>query len=158
MKERLYRIWCGMKQRCHGPKSKATRYYGDKGVSVCSEWRWNFKAFKQWATSHGYADDLTIDRIDSNGNYEPSNCRWITWSENSRRARLNVGNAEEALKARLNTMPESVRARCEILLAIKAALPFMSAEQKGFFRGYAAAMTDRQDEREREKKEERETA
>lgn len=85
---RLYSIWCGMRQRCNNPNHHARALYGGKGVRVCDEWN-DYSVFKAWAESHGYADNLSIDRIDSNGNYEPSNCRWITLSENVARANKN---------------------------------------------------------------------
>lgn len=85
---RLYTIWCGMRQRCSNPKRDAYNLYGGKGVKVCEEWQ-EFESFKKWALSNGYTDELSIDRIDSNGNYEPNNCRWITRSENTARANKN---------------------------------------------------------------------
>ena len=78
---RLYQIWNGMKQRCSNPNTISYRYYGGKGVSVCREWGENFTAFRDWAMANGYKSTLTIDRIDSTGNYEPSNCRWATNKE-----------------------------------------------------------------------------
>ena len=87
-KTRLYSIWCGMRQRCNNPNRDYYSHYGGKGVRVCDEWS-NYLVFKEWALSHGYTDDLSIDRIDSNGNYEPSNCQWITRSENTAKANKN---------------------------------------------------------------------
>ena len=80
-KTRLYNIWIGMKGRCYCSSKSVYKYYGERGITVCDEWRYDFAAFRDWALSHGYRDDLTIDRKDANGNYEPSNCRWITLQE-----------------------------------------------------------------------------
>lgn len=78
---RLYRIWSNMLQRCKNPNVKEYKWYGAKGVSVCDEWKNDFQSFYDWAIANGYRDDLSIDRINSNGNYNPSNCRWISISE-----------------------------------------------------------------------------
>ena len=82
---RLYKIWTGMKQRCFNPKQTGYELYGGRGISICAEWL-SFENFQQWAMTHGYTDELTIDRINSDGNYEPSNCAWISKSENSSKA------------------------------------------------------------------------
>lgn len=76
---RLYRIWCGMKQRCYNPNNPKYKNYGGLGVTICEEWKNDFEKFKKWALSHGYKKDLTIDRINPYGNYEPSNCRWADY-------------------------------------------------------------------------------
>lgn len=78
---RLYRIYHNMKNRCFNPKTTGYDRYGGRGIIVCDEWKDDFKAFYDWSISHGYADNLTIDRIDVNGNYEPGNCRWVTMKE-----------------------------------------------------------------------------
>jgi hypothetical protein len=75
---RLYKIWCNMKTRCNTPSASKYEIYGGRGIRVCNEWL-TFEPFKDWAEANGYQDDLSIDRINSDGNYEPSNCRWTTY-------------------------------------------------------------------------------
>lgn len=90
---RLHSIWATMKERCDLKKRRDYKYYGGRGITVCDEWRNDFQAFYDWAMANGYLDDLTIDRIDVNGNYEPSNCRWITIQEQQKNKRnTSAGN------------------------------------------------------------------
>ena len=78
---RMYRIWLGMKTRCYNEKDKSYKRYGGRGIKMCDEWKHDFKAFCGWSMENGYADNLSIDRKDVNGNYEPANCRWTTQKE-----------------------------------------------------------------------------
>ena len=94
--ERLYRIWQGMKQRTTNQHGKDYARYGGKGISVCDEWAKDYLTFREWALSHGYADDLSIDRIDNDKGYSPNNCRWATQKEQSN----NRHTSNQYIKAR----------------------------------------------------------
>lgn len=88
-RHRLYSIWNNMISRVECENSPQYKYYGERGITICKEWRNNYLSFKEWALNHGYNDKLTIDRIDVNGNYEPNNCRWITQKQQLRSMRSN---------------------------------------------------------------------
>ncbi len=89
---RLATIWYHMKSRCDNPKDTNYRNYGNRGITVCEEWKNDFLVFKEWAVNNGYQDGLSIDRIDVNGNYEPNNCRWLKQEDqlNNKRSTLWV--------------------------------------------------------------------
>lgn len=86
---RLYKIWSMMKQRCKNPNAAKYKNYGGRGIKICKEWEKDFMNFYNWAINNGFDEnknrkEQSLDRINVNGNYEPSNCRWITQSENCR--------------------------------------------------------------------------
>lgn len=87
----LHKKWCGMKIRCYQKNSNGYENYGGRGIRICDEWigENGFQNFYDWSMDNGYMDGLTIDRIDVNGNYEPSNCRWVTQKEQDNNKRTN---------------------------------------------------------------------
>lgn len=87
---RLYTIYTQMKQRCYNPNRREYKNYGGRGIGVCSEWLSGFDVFSNWAYSNGYCDNLTLDRINNNGNYEPNNCRWVSMKAQSNNKRGNI--------------------------------------------------------------------
>jgi len=86
---RLFWCWQHMINRCENPKDKNYNHYGGRGITVCEEWH-DSSTFINWALNNGYEKKLTIDRIDVNGNYEPSNCRWVDYKTQDRNKRNNI--------------------------------------------------------------------
>lgn len=94
---RIYRRWYGIKERCFVKNNPLYKWYGDRGISVCDEWL-EFIPFYEWAIKNGHSDSLELDRIDSDGDYEPSNCRFVTQEingQNKRSVKLNIDAARE---------------------------------------------------------------
>lgn len=85
----LYRLWSLIKTRCCNPACEAYPRYGGRGITICNEWKDNFIPFRDWALTNGYEQGLEIDRINNDGNYEPTNCHFVTRRENSNNRRNN---------------------------------------------------------------------
>ena len=88
-KDRIYRIWGAMRQRCSKPYRNSLQNYGGRGIKVCQEWEASFLAFKKWADLSGYNESLSIDRLDPNSGYSPENCKWSTPTEQGTKKRKN---------------------------------------------------------------------
>lgn len=113
---RINRIWAKMKERCNNPNSNRYHLYGGRGITVCDEWQ-DFLPFYKWAKENGYDDHLTIDRIDNNGNYEPSNCRWVTPREQALNRSTNVIIEYEGKKQTATEWAEELGMKPMTLLA-----------------------------------------
>lgn len=94
---RLYKCWENMHKRCYLKSYKNFERWGGRGIKVCDEWLHKFEPFRDWALANGYDDTLSLDRIDNDGNYEPSNCRWATHSQ-----QMSNRSTSENLNAMLN--------------------------------------------------------
>ena len=95
--QRLYRIWKNIKTRCYNKNNPKYKNYGNKNITMCKEWVNNFEKFREWALNNGYSNNLTIDRINNSGNYQPSNCRWVdqkTQQNNRSNNRVFTHNGE----------------------------------------------------------------
>lgn len=113
--KRIYNTYRAMKKRCFLKKDKDYKNYGARGIKVCEEWKDNPKSFFDWAMSHGYRDDLTIERIDVNGNYCPENCKWITSSEQSNNRRNNIFIVVNGIKKNIKQWSEELKINSWIL-------------------------------------------
>ena len=99
---RLYSIWQGMKARCYKQSHTWFKKYGGRGITVCDEWKDDFQAFYDWAMANGYSDELSIDRINNDGNYEPSNCQWTTQTN-------QIRNRSIAIETTINGVPKTLQ-------------------------------------------------
>lgn len=120
-KTRLFKIWSGMKERCYREKHSHYKNYGGRGIKVCEKWKNDFGEFKEWAINNGYKENLTLDRINVNGNYEPSNCRWATQKEQHNNTRKNhyiqykgktytISQLSELVGIKYTTLKERIKA------------------------------------------------
>ena len=139
---RLYRVWKNIRTRCYNKKSNFYKYYGGKGIILCDEWKNDFKSFHDWAYANGYDENAeymkcTIDRIDLNGYYEPSNCRWVTSKEQARNRtsnRLIEYNGEKLTliewAERLNMHYDKLRHRLDVGWNVKDAFEIINLEPR----------------------------
>lgn len=104
----LYVVWFDMKRRCFDERDPAYKNYGQRGISVCKEWRESFVCFKEWAENNGYRPQLTLERIDNNGNYHPDNCKWVTMKEQSNNRRNNINITFNGQTKTLKQWSESI--------------------------------------------------
>lgn len=126
---RLFNIFNGMKQRCYNPKNYKYKNYGGRGITICQEWQEDFINFYNWAINNNYADNLSIDRINVNGNYEPNNCRWVnmkTQQNNRTNNHLLTFNSEthsiNEWAEILNIKRETIKTRLQLRWSIEKAL------------------------------------
>jgi hypothetical protein len=104
----MYHKWENMKQRCLNPNHPSYRNYGGRGISVCEDWL-TFNNFKSWCENNGYSEELELDRINNDGNYEPCNCRFISHVENNNNKRMNVKYTFEGKEYTLRELSSIVK-------------------------------------------------
>lgn len=97
----LFKRWKNILTRCYNPKGSQFKDYGGRGIIMCNEWKTNFKSFYDWCINNGYSQELQIDRINNNGNYEPENCRFVTRTENIRNSSHTKLDANQVFHIRI---------------------------------------------------------
>lgn len=137
--DRLRRIYSGMLQRCYNENSHAYEYYGGRGISVCDDWLVDREKFIKWSLQNGYENELTIDRIDVNGNYEPDNCRWADWStQANNRRKSKERNARKQKTAFVNGI-ERPLSEWYVIYGITA--PAVAYRMKNYGLDFESALT-----------------
>ena len=131
---RLHRIWKSMKCRCRDENHPTYKHYGARGINICDKWLNSYTAFKNWSILNGYTDELELDRIDVNGDYSPSNCRWITHHEQTmnRRDTLYVITITERITLRDFCQRHGINIRTATAWRQKGILETKICERVGF--------------------------
>ena len=113
----IYILWMNIQQRCYNKKNKKYHIYGERGIAVCKEWLDDFPTFYDWSITHGWKKGLLIDRINPNGNYEPNNCRFVTYKEsaNNQRNNIHINAFEETKSVSEWTQDERCKVACRTL-------------------------------------------
>ena len=115
---RLFNIWQGIRSRTIGVnRDKEYPSYFKKNISICTEWKDDFVNFRDWSLENGYADTLTIDRVNNDGDYEPSNCQWITLSENSRKDLVGKKRKRSSVEKHKKAITKWTREKLIIMVA-----------------------------------------
>jgi hypothetical protein len=135
-RSRLWRTWVGMISRCKYPSEKCYPRYGGRGIKVCEQWQ-NFASFMDFALANGYDDSLTIDRIDPDGNYEPSNCQFITRAQNNARRRAPKKAVVNSLGERFESISAAAKAYQRDVSRISAAVRKVKKSSAGLTWEYA---------------------
>ena len=136
----LYNRWVGMKGRCFNPRNKDYERYGGRGVIVIDEWRYSFDEFANWALENGFSKELTLDRFPNlDGPYAPNNCRWATWTQQSRNRRNNTlltfrGKTKPTIEwaEEYNLLPSTITVRIRLGWSIEHALTTPPDQRKGW--------------------------
>ena len=126
---KIYAVWAAMVNRCYNIDAQSYHLYGQRGISVCDEWKNDVICFKEWAFSNGYFEGLHIDRINNDGNYEPSNCQWISHKENSRNRRQSKLNQKQVNDIKI--MLEKKISQCDIAKKYNIDASLVSKIKKG---------------------------
>lgn len=116
---RLENIRSGIRDRCINKKSKIYKYYGAKGITICNEWLNDSDNFKEWAINNGYDDSLEIDRIDTSGNYEPNNCRWVNKNINCANRNIKSTNKTSYIGVAYDKSPKRKKQPYRVFLRYK---------------------------------------
>ena len=130
---KLYRVWTDIKTRIKNHNYAYFNYYGGRGIDMCNDWKREFLLFYDWSIENGYEDGLSIDRINNDGNYEPSNCRWATNSVQQRNKRKIQKNNTSGFKGVfLNKNSKKFNARVGISNKKISLGYFKTAEEAGY--------------------------